>query len=454
MTTVSHADHVDEIIDQRLDYWLERLRKLVNQPSISSQNVGMEDCAQLVAELLEQAGFAASVMPTEGYPMVYADAPGRGGKTLLCYNHYDVQPPEPLDLWKSPPFEASIRGGVMFGRGVQDDKGQFISRLAALSAVRDAMGELPCRIKFIVEGGEEISSPYVPEFIEEHKDRLQADACVWETGGVDYEGRPSVILGLRGICYVQLDATTMSQDAHSGGAHVFPNAAWRLVRALASIKDEQEHVLIDGFYDDVQEPTVRDLELLRDLPDDEDRTKASYGITEFVLGRSGFEAKRQVFQPTANIAGLASGYQGPGSKTVTPATALAKIDFRLVPDQDPIDVFEKLKAHLDKHGFHDIKVEYVGGERAGQTPSDDPFVAITIDTAREVYGLEPTISPMLGGSGPVAPFRDILDVPVVTLGTSHPDSLAHAPNENLRIDQFILGTRHMARLIQRFAEEQ
>jgi len=190
--------------------------------------------------------------------------------------------------------------------------------------------------------------------------------------------------------------------------------------------------------------------LLRDLPDEEERAKASYGIKTFILGRSGVEAKAAVFQPTANIAGLSSGYQGPGSKTVIPATAMAKMDFRLVPDQDPVDVLEKVKAHLARHGFDDIEVEYIGGERAGQTPSNDSFVQMALEAAREIYGVEPTVSPMMGGSGPVAPFRDILNVPVVTLGTSHPDSLAHAPNENLRLDQFILGTRHMARLVRRF----
>lgn len=447
------AAQIDKVIEERLDHWLKRLTSLVNQPSVSSQGVGMQECADLVAHLLQEAGFESRLMPSESYPMVFGEASGRGSQTLLCYNHYDVQPAEPLELWDSPPFEATVRDGRMYGRGVQDDKGQLISRLAALSAVREVVGELPCHVKFIVEGGEEVSSPGVPEFVEANQELLRADACVWETGGVDYDERPNLVLGLRGICYVEFRVRTLSHDGHSGAAHLLPNAAWRLLRALASIKDENEHILVDGFYEFVREPTEVDLGLLAELPDMESQLKETYGVDTFVLGRTGLEARSAVFQPTANIAGIAAGYQGPGSKTVTPAEAMAKLDFRLVPDQDPIDIFHKVKDHLVRHGFDDIELIYVGGERAGQTPASEAFVRLTAKTAEEVYGMAPSISPMIGGSGPVAPFRHYLNVPVVTLGTSHPDALAHAPNENLRIDQFLLGTRHMARLVQRFGEQ-
>ncbi len=389
-------------------------------------------------------------MPSQVYPVVYGEAPGLGDRTLLCYNHYDVQPPEPLELWDSPPFEATRRNGLMFGRGIQDDKGQLISRLAAISAVRDALGDFPCRLKFVVEGGEEISSPGIPEFVQDNKDLLAADACVWETGGVGYDDRPSLLLGLRGICYVQLRVQSMNRDAHSGQAHVLPNAAWRLVKALDTIKDQNERILIDGFYDSVREPTDIEVALLEALPDEENRIKQAYGIQSFLLGRSGLEARRSVFLPTANIAGLSAGYEGEGPKTVIPSSALAKMDFRLVPNQDPIDVLEKLRAHLDRHGFDDVVVEYLGGEGPGVTPADDPFVQLTIETAREVYGSPPRIVPMMGGSGPIAPFRDYLGVPVVTLGISHPESMVHAPNEHIRIDQFVQGTKHMARLLLRF----
>jgi acetylornithine deacetylase/succinyl-diaminopimelate desuccinylase-like protein len=443
-------ERIDRLIEEQLDSWLDRLAVLVNQPSISSQNVGMRECAGLVEQLLQESGFQTRLMPTESYPIVYAESAGRSDRTLICYNHYDVQPAEPLELWESPPFQATIRDGRMYGRGIQDDKGHFISRLAALSALREVLGELPCRVKFLVEGGEEISSPGVPEFVEEHRDLLAADGCVWETGGVGYDNRPVLMLGMRGICYVQYNAGTMSRDAHSGSAHLLPNAAWRLLRALATIKDEREHVLIDGFYEHVREPSELELRMLAEMHVDDEQMKRSHGIESFNLGLDGLAARRAVYSPTANIAGLSAGYEGEGPKTVIPAAAMAKMDFRLVPDQDPMDILHKLRAHLDRHGFDDVEIEYLGGERPGQTPPDDPFVQLTLETAREIYGTEPSVVPLTGGSGPMAPFRDSLRVPIVTLGISHPEAMVHAPNEHIRLDTFLSGTRHMARLVQRF----
>ena len=443
---------IDAYIDDHLDDSLRELSALVGERSISSQNVGMRETADLVASMLEQRGFNARLMPTPAYPVVYAEAGGRTDRTLICYNHYDVQPAEPLELWDSPPFTLTRRNGKVYGRGVCDDKGQFLSRLAALDAVRAIHGEYPCRIKFVVEGGEEISSPHLPEFVAEHRDLLAADGCVWETGGVDYDGRPTLTLGMRGICYVQYNVRTMSRDAHSGNAHLLPNAAWRLVRTLATIKDENERILISGFYDDAHALSELDRRLLEQVDAHEAETKRSYGIQEFILGLTGMAAKEAVFSPTANIAGISGGYEGPGSKTVIPATAMAKMDFRLVPDQDPVDIAAKLRRHLEQQGFGDVEVEYLGGERAAQTPADDPLVRLTAETAQEIYGVPPVVVPLSGGSGPMHAFREALGVPIVTAGVGYPESLIHAPNENIRIDNFVLGTRHMARLVERFGE--
>lgn len=445
------AGDVDSYISSELERSLAQLARLVEQPSISSQNIGMSETAELVAQMLEEYGFTASIMPTQGYPVVFAEAPGATDKTLLCYNHYDVQPPEPLDLWDSPPFQATRRNGKLYGRGVSDDKGQLVSRLAALDAVRVVMGGFPCAVKFVVEGGEEIASPFLPEFVSEHRTLLASDVCVWETGGVDYQGRPQLTLGMRGICYVQYNVRTMSRDAHSGSAHLLPNAAWRLVRALNTIKDENDRVLIPGFHDDARDPTLVDLQLLEDLDLEEGEMKRSFGISSLHRGLTGFEAKRAVFSPTANIAGISGGYELEGSKTVIPSTAMAKMDFRLVPDQDPEDIVAKLRRHLQQQGFEEIEVEYLGGERAAQTPPDDPFVRLAAGTAEEVYGVPPRVSPMVGGSGPMHAFRHYLDVPIVTVGIGYPESLVHAPNENITIQNFLLGTRHMARLVERYA---
>ncbi|HEU5437970.1 MAG TPA: M20/M25/M40 family metallo-hydrolase, partial [Ktedonobacterales bacterium] len=403
----SYAD-VDRYIEEYLSESLEDLKRLARIPSISSRGESMEPAAELVAGLLRAAGFESRVMPTSGFPVVYADsgASGEDSRTLICYNHYDVQPPEPLDLWISPPFEPTERDGRLYARGISDDKGQLVSRIAAMRAVRAVTGGLPLRVKFLVEGEEEISSPSLEPFVEQQRDLLAANACVWEFGGVDYEGRPEVVLGLRGICYVEFHVRTLSRDAHSGEAHNLPNAAWRLVWALNTIKGPDERIKIPGFYDTAAPPTESDLRLLDEMPSLEEHARRTYDVREFAGGHTGDAYKRAVYNPTANIAGFGSGWQGQGSKTVTPAEALAKMDFRLVPGQDPQDVLAKLRAHLDAQGFSDVEVRYLGGERAGTTPPEEPFVQLTVETAAQVYDQPVVVKPLIGGSGPMHAFRE------------------------------------------------
>jgi len=257
---------LDRYIDDHLDESLADLTRLTAIPSVSSKGEHMDEAARYVAELLEGAGFTTQILPTEGFPVVYGysgtDSDEQARRTLLCYNHYDVQPEEPLDLWESPPFAAEVRDGRIYGRGISDDKGQVISRIAAMRAVRAVTGGYPARVKFAVEGEEEIGSPHLEPFVEHHADLLKADACVWEFGGVDDKGRPTIYLGLRGLLYVEYRVRTMSRDAHSGSAHNLPNAAWRLLRALATIKDENERILIPGFYDAAKAPGEVETRLL------------------------------------------------------------------------------------------------------------------------------------------------------------------------------------------------
>lgn len=456
-------DEVDRYIADHLEESLADLERLVRIPSVSAKGEGIADAAECVAELLRAAGFAAQVMPTSGHPVVYADsapsdaadAAGEAGRTLICYNHYDVQPPEPLDLWVSPPFEPARRDGRLYARGVSDDKGQLVSRIAAMRAVRAVSGgRLPVRVKFLVEGEEEISSPSLEPFVEAQRDLLAADTCVWEFGGVDHEGRPEVVLGLRGICYVEFRVRTLSRDAHSGEAHNLPNAAWRLIWALNSIKGPDERIRIPGFYDSAAPPTASDLRLLDTMPSNEEHTRDMYSVREFVSGHTGDAYKRAVYQPTANVAGIGAGWQGAGSKTVTPAEAVAKMDFRLVPGQDPQDVLARLRQHLDAEGFGDVEVSYLGGERAGTTPPEEPFVQLTVRTAEEVYGKPAVVKPLIGGSGPMHAFREYLSTPIVTLGCGDPESRAHSPNESINIEHFALATRHMAHLLLAYGEAQ
>jgi acetylornithine deacetylase/succinyl-diaminopimelate desuccinylase-like protein len=441
---------VDRSIEKRLDQSLEELKRLCAQPSISAQGIGMQECAELVAESLRARGFKVEIKSTKGFPVVYGELPGRSKRTLLLYNHYDVQPPEPLELWDSPPFEPEIREGKMYARGVADNKGHIVCRLAAIDALLEVDGELPCKVKFLIEGEEETSSPNLHAFVADNIDLLSADGCLWEFGGVNHEGVPVLYAGLRGICYVELSVETAGRDSHSGmSGSIFPNAAWRLVWALSTLKGPDEHIRLLGFYDDVKPPSKYDLELLAKLPDVSDQYLRTYGVNQFIKGlNTDDEIRReQIFSPTCTICGLTSGYQGPGSKTVLPARASAKVDFRLIPDQHPEEVVKQLRKHLDSEGYEDVQIEFLGGEPPARTDPNDPFLRMVAETAEEIYGVPMLVTPMSGGSGPNHPFVKLLKVPVATAGISHDDSRAHAPNENIVIDNLVAGIRHTTRIM-------
>jgi len=446
---------IDSYLEDNLDRSISELSVLVAQPSVGAQNLGMIECADLTAELMRKRGFETRLMATGGAPVIFSERKGSKNKTLLFYCHYDVQPAEPFELWDTPPFEPSLHGGKLYGRGVGDDKGHITSRLFAIDAILDQLGELPCNIKFIIEGEEETGSIHLPDFIRNNKKLLAADACIWEFGGVDHEETPLEYLGLRGICYVELSATTAQQDVHSGlGGSIFPNAAWRLVWALNTLKDKDELILIPGHYDNVVPPTERDRKLMELLPETSTEYKNRYGVEHFISGLTdGVDLRiAEVFQPTCTICGLTSGYQGPGSKTVLPAKASAKVDFRLVPNQTIDQVLKGLRAHLDNEGFQDIEIKFLGGGPAARTDPDDPFIKLVLNTARQVYGVDMKIIPLSGGSGPNYPFVHDLGLPVATAGMGYPDSRSHAPNENIRIDLYLKHAKHMAYLIKEFAE--
>jgi len=452
---VIDLSRVDAWLDQHLDSSLAELSRLVAQPSVGAQNWGIPECAALVADMLRHRGFEVATLATAGAPVVYGERSGRSPKRLLFYNHYDVQPPEPLELWESPPFEPARRDGKLFGRGVSDDKGHLVARLFAIDALLAVGGDLPCLTKFVIEGEEETSSVNLHEFVMREKERLAADACVWEFGYVDHHDMPLQYLGLRGICYVELAVETAHIDAHSGlGGSIFPNAAWRLTWALSTLKGPDERIRIPGHYDEVRPPTQQDRELFAALPDEDDELRTRYGVKAFLRGASGVDRRvQEVFEPTCTICGLTSGYQGPGSKTVLPARASAKVDFRLVPDQKPEDVVRRLRAHLDAEGFSDVTITFLGGEPPGRTPLEHPFVDLVVDAATPVYGAPMQRVPMTGGSGPNAMFIHELGLPVVTAGMGYPDARVHAPNENIRIDLYLKHAKHMARVMAAFGAE-
>ena len=448
-------EQIDRQVAANMEATVADLARLCAVPSVAALGTGMQECAELVSQMLRERDFEVELISTTGYPVVYAEAPGRrDDQTLLFYNHYDVQPAEPFDLWDSPPFELTQRDGAVFARGSVDDKGHLMCRLAALDAIRAVTGEYPCRLKFVIEGEEEIGSVNLPPVVEANTEKFAADACIWEVGGVNHEERPTQYLGMRGIIYLELSVRSAARDSHSGLAgSIFPNAAWRLTWALATLKDQNEHILIPGFYDDVIPASERDLEMLAIVPDPAKDYMESFELQGFVGGvTDGVELLRQsIFEPTCTICGLNSGYQGNGMKTVLPAEARAKVDFRLVPDQDPEKILARLRAHLDAEGFDDVEITAVGGEPPARTDPDHPFVKLAIATAKDVYGSEVVVMPMMGGSGPIHAFINHLNVPIVTCGAAHSECRAHAPNENMRLDLFELGIRHTAHIVEEFS---
>ncbi len=449
-------DDIFRYIEERSEESVRELAELCALPSVSAQGRAIGETADRLVGLLQGLGFQARILPKGegGQPVVYAEIAGRSPKKLLVYDHYDVQPEEPLELWSSPPFELARRDGKLYARGVSDNKGNIAARLAAIRAWREVRGDLPCGIKFCIEGDEEIGSPLMEEFVEENRELLSADACLWEGGGVTWEGTPQLTLGVKGLLYLELEAKTISRDAHSSYGTVLPNAAWRLTWALSSIKGPDERVQIEGFYDHVRPLTLEEKAAVEAMPDEDEDSLRNFGIKEALLGRRGAQYRLgHLFEPAATIDGLSSGYEGEGPKTVLPAQALAKFDFRLVPDQDPDDLLEKLRRHLERSGFGDIEVRKLSGERPARTPVTDPVVTLAKEALRKVYGRDPVIIPTMAGTGPLYPFIAILGLPTVDFGVGYPDNRIHAPDESIRVEDLVRGTKAMAAFLERFGQQ-
>jgi len=445
-------ERIFNYLEEHFEGYLDKLRRLCRQPSVAAQGLGMAEAAQMVQELLEELGAETQMVETSGYPVVYGELHGHGEKTLAFYNHYDVQPPEPLEEWDSDPFAAEIREGKLFARGVADNKGNLIARIAAVEAYLKVHSELPLTVKFIVEGEEEIGSPHLGEFAERHPKLVRADGCIWEFGYKDFQERPQVYLGLKGILYVELRARGAARDLHSSWGTVVPNPAWRLIWALNTLKGEDEQVLIPGFYQRVRQPSAAEQEVLAEIDFDEEGWRERFEIEKFLSNLKGRELlEHHLYQPTCTICGLESGYTGPGSKTVLPNAARAKLDFRLVPDQDPDEILELLREHLAAQGFGDIEVIPHSREHPARTPLDDPLVEAVTATARRAYGREPQVYPIAAGSGPMYSLCQRFGIPAVSTGIGYWGSGAHGPNENIRLDDLAQGMQHIALIIREFA---
>lgn len=441
-------------IDRRAEQSIALLARLCRQPSISAGRVGLPEMAALLAGEMQALGISTHLEPTcTNVPIVRGTlrAPG-AERTLLIYNHYDVQPVEPLERWTTPPFQPEIHDGRLYARGATDNKGNIVSRLAAVAALLATRDRLPINLEFLIEGEEEISSPGLPSYLDQNRTHFAADACLWEDtmGRVD---APIVSLGNKGMAKVELLCRVAATNSHSAYAGLYPNAAWRLAAALATIKGPDEHVRIPGFYDAIRPLGPAEQEIVARLPPiDGANLRRVRGLARLVSDLADSEIHaRQSLEPTCNLSGLAAGYTGPGSKTVIPAEALARIDMRLVPDQDPAEIVSLLRAHLAAQGFDDIEVRDLGGSFPSRSPVDNPFNRAIDAASRAVYGKSAIFEPHQAGSTPQWVIGRYLGIPCSATGVGYVTCMSHAPDENIRIDHLIEGAKYMASIFCEFA---
>jgi acetylornithine deacetylase/succinyl-diaminopimelate desuccinylase-like protein len=441
-------------VDANIGELVSDLQSLIQQPSISAKNEGIEDCAKLVTKILKQSGIKSHILRLKKgiAPVVFAEVNSKKNptKTLLFYNHYDVQPVEPIELWADKPFSGKIKGNKIFGRGASDDKGELITRIKAVQAFLKTNGDVPCNIKFLIEGEEETGSEHIDNYLKKYKKKFSCDGVIWEFGYIDSKNRPIVGLGMKGLLYVELSKKESVRDAHSSLAVIIKNPAWRLIEAVNTLRNSKGKILIKDWYKEVKPLSKSEMKIIKNEPIDESSYKKEYGIKDFVDNKKGLELKKAlVGDPTCNIAGFVSGYTGKGAKTVLPGHALVKIDFRLVPKMDPKKQIARLKKHLKSKGFGDIKLTIYHGEAAAKTKPSDPFVTIVKKSADEVFG-KSILNVSNAGTGPMYSFVNILNAPCISIGSTYIFSRIHSPNEFARIDLLKKTTKCICQIMNKF----
>ena len=422
-------------VDKRFDDFVADLSAYTAVPTISAQNKAYEEGAAFTARLLERHGVKARRLPVPGGPdLVIGDAiEDPSLPTLALYNHYDVQPVDPLNEWASEPFRAEVRDGSLFGRGVADTKGNTVSQLLAQAAVRETLGRLPVNLRFVVEGEEEMGSPHLLPFADAHPEVFRADGATIEGCDHDARGIPLFYLGSKGILSVELTVRTAAVDQHSSIATVVPNAAWRLIHALNVLRDASGRILVRGFADGAQKPTKEALAYLRKNTFDPKEWESAYGTKLLVKGTRLERQKAYIYGTTCTIDGIWSGYTGEGHKTVNPAVAHCKIDFRLLPGQRPEAVYRKLLAHLRAKGFGDVAVEKHSVFEPGATPASAPIAQAIVAATKHAYGREPSVFPWMAGSSTTWYFTRVGTPAVGGPGVGWTGQRIHAPNENIRL---------------------
>lgn len=437
-------------VEENRSRFLEELFILLKQKSISATGEGIEETLEILRSYMESSGIATRMIPTAGKPALYGEIiRSKELPTILIYGHYDVQPAEKEDGWETDPFEPVIKNGKIFCRGVSDDKGQLFTHVKAVETWENVYGDFPVNLKFIFEGEEEVGSPNLSALVKDNADLLQCDFVILSDSHIHESGRPVVILGLKGMLCVQLTMRGAERDLHSKFAASIESPVWRLLNLLSGLRDKEGKVCIDGFYEKIRAASTAEKECMDEIPYDKQqvmdnlRTKSLRSSEKY----GDHYYWNMVFEPTCNIDGFLAGYTGDGSKTVLPKEAMAKIDFRLVPDQDPMEIFELLKKHLDKNGFSDVKVELHSVMKPCRTDPKDPYVVCIKEAIKAAWGEEPLLYPSIGGSGPNYIFTEHLKVPCITVPYAGADQNNHGVDENMSVKYFYNGIKTNGEII-------
>src|SRR4029453_2918451 len=388
-----------------------------------------------------------------GYPIIFGEC--GSGPNYLVYGHYDVQPVGHLTDWSVGPFAGSIVDGKLYARGAANSKGDLMARLAAVESYQKTFGKLPVTLRFLIEGEEGLVSPSLYRFTEEHSDLLQADGCLWDEGYRDTKETPVVSLGFKGITFLELRAFGARSDLHSKWGAIVPNPAWRLVQALATITSPKGVITIDGFSSHIAPISDEDAEVLKTIELDEAGLKREFRIGGWVRSMKGSTlVKEHIFGATCTICGIHTGHTDAGAKTVLPSTAMARLDFRLVPDLTGKIVSELLREHLDVRGFKDIEIIELGSAPLAKSSAKSTVARAVISATKEVYETTPHIYPMDPSSGPVGAVCGVRQpsTPVASFGTSYAASNPHGPDENIRIDDFLKSIKLIGRIIHKLSE--
>ncbi len=443
----------DALVASRLAEWTAELVEYLAIPSEGGDDASLRAAADWTAARLRRAGATVDVVEVPGAPPLVVGELGDGPRVINAVQHYDVQPAAPLELWTTPPYQPDVRDGRVWARGATDNKGEFLPRLWALEAYRDAIGPLPCRVRFLVEGQEETGSGALDALLDLRPHWRVADAALIEGGGLDLAGRPGVVGGGKGIVVFELLCHTLAHDAHSSLSVVLPNAGHRLIAALATFWDAEGRPAIHGLDAGKRPPTPAQLAVIAGMDMAElDDIRADWDVPVFLGGLDGAAAQEALtFETTLNLQGLWAGHTETTPKTVTPAEAHARLDIRIVPDQDPDEILAAVRRHLVTRGFADITIIPREGERAWWTPPDHIVVTTAAAVSADVAGMTASIGVSMAGTVPMWQVCGRDRVPATTLGAGRADCRAHAPDENIRIDDLAAAARMMGRFVDALA---